>query len=557
MNFNHYFTNQEVESTLKRWLKQYPTLISLQSIGESYEKRPIWLITLTNSQTGPDTEKPALWFDANIHATEISGTTVALHIAHTLLSGYGKDEQITRLLDNGAYYIAPRVNPDGAHLALSKTPRYIRSGVRIYPWPEKNDGLHEEDIDGDGRVLQMRLKDPTGDWKVSSLDPRLLEKRLPTEYGGDYYRVFPEGKLENFDGYQIKMAAPPEGLDFNRNFPFEWRTEGDQQGAGPYPASEPEIKAMVDFIVKHPNISLAVTYHTYSRVILRPFSTKPDDDMETNDLWTYKKIGQIGTDLTGYRNVSIYHDFKYHPKEVITGGFDDWVYDHLGAYAFTIELWDLPTEVGIKDRKFIEWYRDHPHEQDLQILKWVDKHAGKDAYVDWYEYDHPQLGKIELGGWDHMYTWRNPPLKFIAAEAKRQTPFALALGDILPRLAIHALQVTSLGKGNYRINLVVENAGYLPSYTSEQGKKRKAIRPVRTELELPDGVLLVNGKTRVELGHLEGRSNKFDVSTCWGESPTDNRLRTEWVVSARPGSVIKLHVRSERAGTIHQDIKLD
>ncbi len=127
---------------------------------------------------------------------------------------------------------------------------------------------------------------------------------------GSITGCFPEGKLENFDGYQIKVAAPPEGLDFNRNFPFEWRTEGEQRGAGPYPTSEPEIKAMVDFVVKHPNINLAVTYHTYSRVILRPFSTKADDDMETNDLWIYKKIGQIGTDLTGYRNVSIFHDFQ-------------------------------------------------------------------------------------------------------------------------------------------------------------------------------------------------------------------------------------------------------
>jgi len=187
----------------------------------------------------------------------------------------------------------------------------------------------------------------------------------------------------------------------------------------------------------------------------------------------------------------------------------------------------------------------------------VDEHAGKDAYVDWYEFDHPQLGKVELGGWDHMYTWRNPPVKFIGAEAGRQTPFALALGDMLPKLVIHTLQVTPLGKNNYRINLIVENTGYLPTYTSEQGKKRKAIRPVRLELELPDGARLVNGRPRIELGHLEGRSNKFDVTTCWGESPTDNRSRNEWVVNAKPGSTLKLHVLSERAGSIHREIKLD
>ena len=112
-------------------------------MAESYEKRPIWLLTLTNQATGPDTEKPAVWIDANIHATEITGTTTALHLAHTLLEGYGKDERITRLLDQGVYYIVPRLNPDGAALALADKPRYIRSGVRPYPWQDKEDGLHE------------------------------------------------------------------------------------------------------------------------------------------------------------------------------------------------------------------------------------------------------------------------------------------------------------------------------------------------------------------------------------------------------------------------------
>ena len=241
MDFSHYFQNQELEALLKEWAAQYPDITRLTSIGESHEKRPIWLLTLTNTATGPDLEKPAVWIDANIHATEVTGTTVALHLAHSLLEGYSKDPRITRLLDQGVYYIVPRVNPDGAALALAARPRYIRSGVRPYPWNEKDDGLHEQDVDGDGRILQMRLVDPNGDWKVSELDPRLMQKREPHEQGGTYYRLLSEGLIEDFDGFLIKEARQPEGLDFNRNFPFEWRTEGEQHGAGPYPASEPEI----------------------------------------------------------------------------------------------------------------------------------------------------------------------------------------------------------------------------------------------------------------------------------------------------------------------------
>jgi murein tripeptide amidase MpaA len=531
-------------------------LVELQRIGESYEKRPIWLVTLTNQSSGSDRDKPAVWLDANIHATEISGTTTVLRICHTLLDGYGKDPQATRLLDQAVYYIVPRVNPDGAALALADKPRFVRSGVRHYPWPDIDEGLHEEDVDGDGRILQMRIKDPNGDWKVSSLDPRLLEKRSPTEYGGEYYRLLPEGKIEKFNGYTFKIASPPEGLDFNRNFPFEWRSEDEQHGAGPYPISETETRAIADFIVNHPNINVAITYHTFSRVILRCFSTKADDEMETSDLWVYKKIGAIGSELTGYRCVSTFHDFKYHPKEITTGGFDDWLYDKLGIYAFTIELWDLPDEAGIKERKFIEWFRDHPHEDDLKILKWVEQNASEDAYVNWYEYDHPQLGKVELGGWNQMYTWSNPPISWIGKEAERNTGFALALGDLLPRLELHTLEVTPLGEDHYRILLVVENAGFLPTHTSEQGKKRKTMRPVRAKLEADENVKIVSGKPEIELGHLEGRSNKLDVDTLWSESPTDNRVKTEWVIQCKPGSRVKVHVLSERAGSVHREVEI-
>lgn len=556
MNSIHYYTNDEIEQQVRSWEQTYPDLIEVRELGKSFEKRPIWLLVLTNKTSGADLEKPAIWIDANIHATEITGTSVAMHIASTLLGGYGDDAQATRLLDHGVYYIVPRLNPDGAAMALAAQPKYIRSGVRLYPWQERDEGLHEQDVDGDGRILQMRIEDPSGDWKISELDPRLMQKRLPHENGGRYYRLLPEGLIENWDGFTVRAARQPEGLDFNRNYPFEWRTEGDQPGAGPYPTSEPEIRAQVDFIANHPNINLAITYHTFSRVILRSYSTKSDDEMETGDLWVVKKLGEIGTQITGYRSVSTFHDFKYHPKEVTTGAFDDWMYDHLGAYAFTIELWDLPTAAGIENRKFMEWFREHSHEDDHKILKFIDDNSTQGGYVNWYAFNHPQMGPVELGGWDFMYTWRNPPAALLPAEVERNTPFALALGEMLPHITIKDVEVKPLGSNAYHITLLVENTGFLPSFTSLQGKKRKAVRPVRVELETPENVEILDGKRRLEMGYLEGRSNKLDVATVWVEFDTDNRARAEWTLRGQPGSPVTIHVRSERAGTIHQTIYL-
>jgi len=557
VKFDRYFNNNDLAELIQAWAKQYPDLITVSQIGSSYEKRPIWLLILTNKHTGLDSDKPALWVDANIHATEISGTTTVLNFIQHLLDQYSLDPEITNLVDTCSFYFVPRINPDGAELAMSPTPKYIRSGVRPYPWLERDDGLYPEDMDGDGRILQMRIPDPNGDWKISSLDPRLLEKRHLDEQGGNYYRLMPEGKIENFDGFIIKSAPPLQGLDFNRNFPFEWRPESEQSGAGPFPTSEPEIKALLDFLIAHPNINLAITFHTYSRVILRPYSTKADDQMETDDLWVFKKIGEIGTKLTGYRCVSTFHEFKYHPKEVTTGAFDDWIFDHLGIFCYTIELWDLPTEAGIKDRDFIEWGRDHPHQDDLRILNWIEEHSTEQGYVDWYPYQHPQLGPVELGGWNSMYTWRNPPLAFIEKESSLHVPFLISLTKMLPHLQVYSCSAEKVADQTYHIMIVIENSGFLPSYTSQQAKKRKVTKPVRVELFLSDGMKLLSGEQKQELGHLEGRSNKLAVSAHLANSITDNREKVEWVIHAVPSSNVEIKITGTRAGSLTHSIILE
>src|SRR5437667_8436757 len=184
--------------------------------------------------------------------------------------------------------------------------------------------------DGDGRILSMRVPDPHGPYKKHAGDPRLMVPREPGEFGGEYYRVMPEGTLQNYDGLTVKVNPDVEGLDLNRNFPTNWRQEFEQVGAGPYPTSEPEVRAMVEFITAHRNIGAAISFHTHSGVILRPMGSESDEDMIAEDLWCYKRFSALGEQLTGYPAISIWHDFKYHPKEIITGT-QDWVYEHLGA----------------------------------------------------------------------------------------------------------------------------------------------------------------------------------------------------------------------------------
>ena len=103
---------------------------------------------------------------------------------------------MTHALDTRTFYVVPRVNPDGADAGLADG-RFRRSSVRPYPREEPQDGLHREDVDGDGRVLMMRQRDPNGPWKPHPDDPRLLVARRPDDVEGDFYRVFPEGTIKN------------------------------------------------------------------------------------------------------------------------------------------------------------------------------------------------------------------------------------------------------------------------------------------------------------------------------------------------------------------------
>jgi murein tripeptide amidase MpaA len=558
VRFDTYYRYEELTRILHAYAEEYPQLVRIESIGKSYEGRDIWLLTVTNFATGLAEEKPALWVDGNIHASEVSPSSACLYLIHRLTREYGSNEKITRCLDTRAFYICPRVNPDGAEWALADKPKIIRSSTRPYPYDEDPiGGLVVEDIDGDGRMLMMRIPDPNGNWKKHPDEPRLMIRRDPDETGGEYYRILPEGRFdEPFDPAILTLQPKKEGLDLNRNFPSNWRQEYEQSGAGPYPTSEPEVRAIVDFIAKHPNITGGVTFHTWSGVLLRPYSHQPDDAFPAEDLWTYQKIGAKGTEITGYPNISVYHDFKYHPKEYISGVFDDWMYDHMGVFAWTVEIWSPQRQAGITDYKFIDWFREHSVEDDLKLLKWSDEALGGRGYVDWYEFEHPQLGKVELGGWDVLYAWRNPPPEFLEKEVALFPDWLVWHLLISPKLEIYEATVEPLGDALYKVRLVVQNTGWLPTYITKKALEKKLVRGVVAEIELPEGATLRTGKPREELGQLEGRAYKPSAVTFWSADPTDDRAKVEWVVHAPQGGTVRLIVRHERAGVVRAELTL-
>jgi len=556
--FDTFLRHDALTRLLQDYAAARPDLVEIRSLGRSHEGRDIWLAVVTNRHTGADTDKPAFWVDGNIHAAELTASTACLYWLHQLLGTYGQEAATTELLDTRVIYLCPRLNPDGAELALADRPRHIRSSTRPYPFDEPAvDGLTVQDVDGDGRVLMMRVPDPHGGWKCHPGEPRLMVAREPGEFGGSYYRVMPEGLLEApFDGVSLRLNRDREGLDLNRNFPAFWRQEFEQLGAGPYPTSEPEVRAMVDFIVKHPNIGAAVSFHTHSGVILRPMGTQSDQDMTPEDLWLYQRFSKLGETLTGYPCVSIFHDFKYHPKEVITGT-QDWLYEHLGALFWTVELWAPNREAGITGYDWIHWYRDHPVEDDLKLLKWSDEHCGGQAHVDWRPFEHPQLGAVEIGGWDRMNYWRNPPPALREREVARFPAWLSRIALSLPRLVLLSATAEPLGQGRWRVRCAVGNAGYLPSHVSQRALERKVARPCTFELTLPEGASLLTGQRRVEGPQLDGHAPKQSMQAFLPtKTLTADRAQAEWIVQAPAGGMLALRVHAGRAGAVQTTLQL-
>jgi Predicted carboxypeptidase len=176
---------------------------------------------------------------------EWTGCTAALHLINKLLTEHGQNDLVTRALDTRTFYVIPRLNPDGAERGLEER-RFIRSSVRPYPREESEDGFASKISTVTVACSTCGSRTPTARgagtrtkkscWFAGAVDS-------PDD--GPFYRLLTEGRIENYDGVTIKIPPPLEGLDLNRNFPAEWVPEHEQRGAGPYPTSEPEVRAMV------------------------------------------------------------------------------------------------------------------------------------------------------------------------------------------------------------------------------------------------------------------------------------------------------------------------
>ena len=525
VRFDRYYDHDELTERLHALAAAYPKLATLRSIGRSFQGRDVWVMEITNPDTGAGDSKPGYYLDAQIHAEEHTTSAVALYAIHKLLTEYGRDEEVTRLVDQQVFYVLPRINPDGAELAL-KPPTYLWCGNgRFLPGQDRVGGLKTEDVDGDGFIVSMRVRDPLGEWKKSALDDRLMIQREPGEEGGAYYRLYPEGFIEDYDGVHVRIDKPHDG-NMNRNFPAGW--DAEEYGAGELPLSEPEAAAVARFILDHPNIAGMNSYHTHGGIILRPSMTQPDAAMSPKDLALYTALGKVGTELTGYPAISIYEEFTPDKSKPRRGGLMDWTYEKMGIPSFATEVWDVETAAGVEKTAY---YNLHPRTEEAQqrVFQWVLEHLGERGFRPWRPFDHPQLGPVEIGGMVYIWTYRNPPPAMLEKVCRDNVAFNLRHAAAAPRVRVERADAEHLGADLWRVRAVVANHGYLPTNLSDVAIQRQVAKPATVTLELEGAELVMNPPT-AELGHLAGRNERVFPWSPWGPTWSPTTKAVEWLV---------------------------
>ena len=461
ISFNDYHSYTKTAAYVKNVARAYPNITKLLDIGRSNMGRPIYVLVITNMKTGttidahvelrnmrregvknvqpmqPYQGKPGFWVCGSTHGNEFTGTEVCLYIIDKLVSGYGSDDEVTRIVNDQTFYICPVVNPDGLYNSLEKGIAQRQNSMMT---DDDGDGRVNEDgyddLNGDGHITRFRYKDPQGQYVMDDEDPRLMIRlRRGQQTDKPRYSVIMEDKDNDKDGQRGEDRE--RGIDLNRNFPEGWfRDDTMAGGQGDYPTSAPEIHAIAEFFTNHTNILMAQNYHTSGGFTYRPMGTAPPTRLHPKDVAIFdfimgkKYLEIIGEEIPeAWQKPQALSELREKLKETsknkyaISRGYElprgwrasyseerdrrynygmasDWMYMQLGIYALTTELWNPQRD--IKDFPQFEGPEARVQSQRA-LLKYQDEKYGGKLFIPWKKFNHPELGEGEIGGWIPIY----------------------------------------------------------------------------------------------------------------------------------------------------------
>jgi hypothetical protein len=307
---------------------------------------------------------------------------------------------------------------------------------------------------------------------------------------------------------------------------------------GPYPLSEPETRATVEFFQSHRNITGVFHGHTSGGFLYRLPSTTSWDNYNMADQNLIVELAEMYRTTTGQPVRASYTNPRLHRH----GTLMSWAYWDFGVVGSVPEFWG----------GFGRDYDDDGRISEAERLRWNEEELSGEGFSNWTAYAHPQLGSVEIGGWRSRFTRQNPPPHLLEAEIQQYVPWMLWLAEVSPRVVISDVAVSPVGGNHaFKVSVVVENEGYLPTNITQRALEAELAVPVRAIVNLTDAELVV-GSARTDVGHLLGsRDTQRRTGTAGA------RRTLEYVVRVTGGSpVMSIEIRSEKGGVSREEVRL-
>jgi len=647
-DYKRYHTPDEINSMLGKLNKDFPGKTALTQLAVSPAGKKVMLLEI-----GPDAGKsaktvPAILVVGNVEGDVPISSEAAIYLADLILNGAEVRPDLT-------WYIIPTLNPDGImHYFNKPLKRDTRNGK---PYNDDMDDRVDEDgfndLDGNGIITQMRVKDPLGVWIPIPGEPRLMKRADNKKGEKGIYKLYTEGLDDDGDGQYNEDG--PGGVNIGVTFPHLFKTYSITSGV--WPGSESETFAMMKFTFEHPEIAMTFTFGSTNFCMVAPkggrtgtadmenikiperyatmFNADPDKSYSIEEIMEMVKpmmppgmevtesmiasflglgavVNPLREDLTFYNELSEnYKEFlkeknaepkRLSPQSAKDGSFELWSYYHLGVPAFTMDLWTLP-EVkkeekeesglsvdkieGMTNEEFIELGEEKltaflkesgapaqyngamvinmvksgqldtkqiagmmkqmgggDEKKDTEgadpkekaLLAFNDEILKGKGYVDWKEFDHPTLGKVEIGG-AVPYVNNTPPEFMIDSLLNLQVPWVFTLATKLPDLKILKTETKSVGSGVHELDVWIENDSYLPFPTAMGGRNQQ---PAPAILVIKGDLKFLSGKPRTTVGKIEGNKS----------------TKLSWIVQAESIEDVTLTIESKNVWGDQKQIKI-
>jgi len=478
---------------LKNIAKTYPQLAQLKSIAVTSGGKDIWQLTIGSGNTE---SKPAIAVIGGVEGSHVLGTELAIGFAENLLQGSGTDS-IKTLLGKTTFYIFPNMSPDAMEQYFAKL-QYERTGNSTATDDDRDGQSNEDgpdDLDGNGKITWMRIESPVGDYKTHPDDPRILVKADISKGEKGKYILLPEGADNDNDGSFNEDGDG--GVAFNKN--LSYKHPSFTPGAGEFPVSEKESRALLDILFDRFNVYAVVSFGSNNN-LSTPYtfnSAAATQSLIAGWLEPDTKVNAFVSEL--YNKVT---GLKDAPKTSVAGGdLLSWGYYHYGRYSFSTPGWWVPKTKPDSARSEKAFTQE---DAGANYLRWAGQQNIAGSFTEWKTINHPGFPgqKVEVGGIS-PFVMTTPPYQLVSDLVKKNSQFLVKLAGYQPELDIINIKTEKTGNGITRITVDVINRGALASHT-KLGERNNFVKRINVKLGMASGQSVISGKRIQVLNSLEG-----------------------------------------------------